>query len=238
MTRYLYTAALLDLSLAHNSPRQRRDELAGNVYTNYIQFMDRICTNWVGGIGAEAAGAARRKAIHNSILDQNKNAILDPVYIHNFGVAAEFGTPVKKRKNYAFYEGYSRLYFDYTAPSYTATPGAGIIFRVSDNVSIFPASDDTTNMFSADSILIRGSAAARRIILRADNNTILDRLPLRPRPVGAGQQHRVEGQQSYEREHSRPKRPTPRHRLRVTIPPIVGTLPATRPQKNSHTKKQ
>jgi hypothetical protein len=71
------------------------------------------------------------------------------------------------------------------------------MFRVSDNVTLFPASNDTTTMFSEDSVLIRGGADARRIILRADNVTLLSRLPLEAEGLWVQGNDISEGEQPY-----------------------------------------
>ncbi|NLE01572.1 MAG: hypothetical protein GX640_17040 [Fibrobacter sp.] len=104
----LLITAITDLSLAHNSPEPDEEEQREGIFTNYMQFMDEVVVKW-DSVRIATRGIVRLKTIHDIILWSNRFKIIDPVYIKNYGTLIEYGLPVQqqKRKNYAFYEGYS-----------------------------------------------------------------------------------------------------------------------------------
>jgi hypothetical protein len=133
--------------------------------------MDNVCRNWSEGmdLGATDPGFARLDTLYGLILRQNREGIQDPLRITNNGVAAEFGTAQKLRKNYAFYEGYSRMDVDFDTITYETGeyPGVGLMVRASDNIEIYAARADTNNMF--DTAFIAGAGKTRYIFPATDS---------------------------------------------------------------------
>src|SRR5690554_5148204 len=163
---------MLDHSLSHNSPLPKSIEASQGIFTNYIQFMDNVARNW-GTIRTSENGLQRLKKIHEKVLQCNKEPVIDPVYVKNHGTVLDYDTAEqkRKRKNYAFYEGYTRLHFDFERSSYETDQkcGAGVIFRISDNVELYEANmADTFNIF--DEPFLQGSYISRRIIIPAKNS--------------------------------------------------------------------
>ena len=81
----------------------------------------------------------------------------------------------KKKKNYAFYEGYTRLYYECEFLDYSSFEpcGAGIMFRISDNIELYTANmADTFNMFSEPFLGI--DSTQRRLIIPVDDSLILN----------------------------------------------------------------
>lgn len=148
----LLITAMADLSLAHNSPQPDPNEQSQGIFTNYMQFMDNVVGKW-DSIGNTSAGIKRLERINDIILKANRNNIIDPVYIKNHGTLTEYGLPVQKqqRKNYAFYEGYTRMHVDmdlWPDSNMHEKTGIGVMFRVSDNIELYEADlADTFNMF-------------------------------------------------------------------------------------------
>jgi hypothetical protein len=177
MLKILITA-MVDLSLAHNSPQPDPNEQSQGIFTNYMQFMDNVVGKW-DSIGSASAGIKRLESINGVILMANRTKIIDPVYIRNHGTLTEYGLPVEKqqRKNYAFYEGYTRMHVDmelWPDSNRYAKTGIGVMFRVSDNIELYEADlADTFNMFRKP--FLSGDSLNRRIIYRADD-TILQKL--------------------------------------------------------------
>ncbi len=175
----LFCAAILHLSLAHNSPDADNNEASQSLHNNYIQAVDRFVRGWGGtyGLGKQLSWPNRIKAMHDTILAMDKDSIVDPVLARNQGTIREFDQPIEKRKNYAFYEGYVRLGCEITKPSdYTRTSpvGAGIVFRISNNISLYAANFlDTFHLF--DSTIASAAKGQRRIILPA-NDSLIDKL--------------------------------------------------------------
>ncbi len=170
----LFIAAMLDLSLAHNSPQEKEQEIANGIFSSYMQFMDNIVRNW-SVVGAIDKGFDRLEAIHNKVLDVNKGTIIDPVLVDFRGVTAEYGQPVKERNNWVFYEGYTRLESYIEKPVYNTgeKSGAGVMFRISDNIDMFIANPpESTNFF--DEPFLTGPSE-RRYVLRGDNEDTLDK---------------------------------------------------------------
>jgi hypothetical protein len=165
----LLITAMLDLSLPHNSPAPNSNEAAGGIFTNYIQCMDNIVRNW-STIRSGGIGLPRLRNIHANILATNKDSvIIDPIYVKNYGTLAEYGQQkeAQKRKNYAFYEGYSRLNVDLAVPT-----ASGLMFRISPNIQLYEANlADTFNMF--DTAFISGGPASRRIIIPSNDSLLL-----------------------------------------------------------------
>lgn len=173
-TARLPATAMVNLSLAHSSPRPLANERNNGIFTDYIQFMDNICRTWSSaGIAGAEKGLPRLRKIHEQVLETNLGEIVDPVQVVNRGATAEYGQPVKKRKNYAFYEGYARLDCDIAVPEYAADvqPGGGVMFRVSENVELYAANHpDSANMF--DEPFLQGAESSRRIIFEADDSLL------------------------------------------------------------------
>jgi hypothetical protein len=173
-TARLLATAMVNLSLAHASPRPLANERNNGIFTDYIQFMDTICRTWSSaGIAGAEKGLPRLRKIHEQVLETNLGEIVDPVQVVNRGATAEYGQPVKKRKNYAFYEGYARLDCDIAVPEYAADaqPGGGVMFRVSENVELYAANHpDSANMF--DEPFLQGAESSRRIIFEADDSLL------------------------------------------------------------------
>jgi len=174
----LLITAMVDLSLAHNSPQPDENEQSQGIFTNYMQFMDNVVGKW-DTVRTGSIGIDRIRKIHDIILKANKFKIIDPVYIKNHGTLAEYGLAdqQKKRMNYAFCEGYSRMHVDFdlwpdssVTGKYSRT-GIGVMFRVSDNIELYEANlDDTFNMFGAP--FLSGDSVSRRIIYTAKDSTL------------------------------------------------------------------
>lgn len=172
----LLIAAMIDQSLAHNSPKPSNTELAQGIYTNYMQFMDNIARNW-SSVGAAGRGIQRLRSMHNLVLDQNNGGIIDPVAVDNRGTCFEriSQQQEQKRNNYAFYNGYSRIKWELTRPEYGSTgSGTGIMFRVSENIALFGARIED-GLVSFDTLPFLQGNQYRRIIYKADD-AILNRL--------------------------------------------------------------
>jgi len=170
----LLSGILFHSVIAHNSPKLELAEEDNGIFTNYIQYFDNIVRNW-SSVNDSAIGLTRLRNIYYRVLTQNAGIITDPVWALNHGTLAEFGKPVQERKNYAFYEGYSRLYFDLEKPVYSTgvNAGAGVQFKISDNIELYKANlADTFNMF--DTVIING-AVARRLIVTA-KDTVLNKV--------------------------------------------------------------
>jgi hypothetical protein len=173
----LLITAMLDLSLPHNSPAPNSNEAAGGIFTNYIQCMDNIVRNW-STIRSGGIGLPRLRNIHANILATNKDSvIIDPIYVKNYGTLAEYGQvkEAQKRKNYAFYEGYSRLNVDLAvrpSGSLAVPTASGLMFRISPNIQLYEANlADTFNMF--DTAFISGGPSSRRIIIPSNDSLLL-----------------------------------------------------------------
>jgi hypothetical protein len=91
MLKILITA-MVDLSLAHNSPQPDENEQSQGIFTNYMQFMDNVVGKW-DSIGSASAGIKRLESINGVILMANRTKIIDPVYIKNHGTLTEYGLP-------------------------------------------------------------------------------------------------------------------------------------------------
>ena len=126
----LLITAMVDLSLAHNSPKPDENEQSQGIFTNYMQFMDNVVGKW-STIGSVVNGILRLRNIHDAILEQNREEINDPVEVINKGTCFD-GNKNIKRQNYAFYEGYSRINWEVEKPVYSGKrSGTGVMFRVS-----------------------------------------------------------------------------------------------------------
>ena len=170
----LLITAMVDLSLAHNSPQPDENEQSQGIFTNYMQFMDNVVGKW-STIGSVVNGILRLRNIHDAILEHNREEIIDPVEVINRGTCLD-GTKNAKRQNYAFYEGYTRLDAEVSyLPSVSATStGAGVMFRVSDNIEVYEADiADTFNTFKEP--FIPCTTGSRRIIIKA-NDSLLGKL--------------------------------------------------------------
>ncbi len=133
--------------------------------------MDNVARHW-SNIKNGGTGFKRLQNIDTLILSTNAKGIADPIYVKNNGTLAEYGVtePEQKRKNYAFYEGYSRLAIDLDKPVYgdNEPAGVGIMFRISDNIELYSANlADTFNMF--DSAIINGQTGRRIIVTAKDS---------------------------------------------------------------------
>lgn len=167
----LVVCAMLFNALAHVSPIENRNEVEQGVFSNYIQFADSVVRGWSGLTGSGDTGFIRLEKINNLILAMNKGDLADPVYVKNNGTLSDYGKSVKERKNYAFYEGYTRLDAEISySPSGSATlSGAGVMFRVSDNIEVYAANiADTFNMFKEP--FIPCTTGSRRIIIKANDS--------------------------------------------------------------------
>jgi hypothetical protein len=87
----LIIAAMIDRSLAHNSPVQNPYENGGGIFTNYMQFMDVVVRSLGEGIGSLEPEFARLVKILSEIQFINKSIIIDPVDVDNYGVSFEYG---------------------------------------------------------------------------------------------------------------------------------------------------
>ncbi|HLV30704.1 MAG TPA: hypothetical protein VKY57_03935, partial [Chitinispirillaceae bacterium] len=166
--------AMLDHSLSHNSPLPKSIEASQGIFTNYIQFMDNVPRNW-GTIRTSEKGLQRLKKIHEKVLQWNKEPVIDPVYVKNYGTVLDYDTAEqkRKRKNYAFYEGYTRLYYECEFLDYSVSEncGAGVLFNKSDNIKLYIANGtDSLNMFT--DAIIEGH---HRIIIPANDTAKFNR---------------------------------------------------------------
>jgi hypothetical protein len=154
----LLTSFLFHNVIAHNSPEGNENEETAGIYNNYIQYFDDIVRNW-STLNIVNPGMSRLRTIYNGILTANRDKISDPVYVKNHGTLAEYGEAVKDRKNYAFYEGYSRLDIDLERPVYGTNEhsGVGLMFRISENVELYKVNGDSIRMF--DTSFLNGSNA-------------------------------------------------------------------------------
>jgi len=162
----LLITAMVDLSLAHNSPQPDENEQSQGIFTNYMQFMDNVVGKWTT-IGAGVNGIIRLRNIHNAILEQNRVEIIDPVEVINRGTCFD-GNKNAKRKNYAFYEGYSRINWEVEKPDYSGKrSGTGVMFRVSQNIELYGAKlGKEVAVF--DTVPFLTGRDGTRIILRSD----------------------------------------------------------------------
>jgi len=170
----LLICAMLDHSLSHNSPLPKSIEASQGIFTNYIQFMDNVARNW-GTIRTTENGLQRLKKIHEKVLQWNKEPVIDPVYVKNHGTVLDYDTAEqkRKRKNYAFYEGYTRLYYECEINDYSVSEncGAGVLFNKSDNIKLYIANGtDSLNMFT--DAIIEGQ---HRIIIPANDTAKFNR---------------------------------------------------------------
>ena len=172
----LLITAMVDLSLAHNSPQPDENEQSQGIFTNYMQFMDNVVGKW-DSIGSASEGINRLERINDIILKANRNNIIDPVFVSSRGTLLEYGNNEsnQKRKNYAFYNSYSRLHFDLNRPVYgSAKTGVGVMVRISPNVAVYKADfSNEANIF--DTAFLCGDTNSRRIIIPS-NDTLLDRI--------------------------------------------------------------
>lgn len=170
----LLIAAMIDQSLAHNSPKPSNTELAQGIYTNYMQFMDNIARNW-SSVGAAGRGIQRLRSIHNLVLGQNKSGIVDPVAVENKGTCFEPNAGNAKRKNYIFFNAFSRLNWRLDRPIYTGIKtGIGVMFHASDNVDLYTMRYEGTAIVF-DTIPFLDGSLENRIIYRTDK-PLLDTL--------------------------------------------------------------
>ncbi len=170
----LLITAMLDRAVAHNSPLGVPEEEDEGIFTNYMQLFDDVVRNWEN-IDSSAVGMPRLAELLERALAINGGDVVDPVYVKNYGTLSDYGQPEPKRKNYAFVEGYSRLYYEMDRSPYTTgqKSGAGLMFRISDNVELYTANmADTFNMFD-EPFLSGGSTDSSRIIFRM-NDTLID----------------------------------------------------------------
>lgn len=166
----LLVSAMVDLSLAHNSPLPSSAEISQGIFTNYMQFMDNIAGNW-NSIRSVTRGISRLQAIHNRILEQNKGNIIDPVEIVNHGTSFEPNN--QERKNYVYPIGFSRINWEIEKPDYNASlSGTGLMFRISDNIALYRAKTD--NLIPVfDTLPFLSGDSGRRFIFRM-NDTIIN----------------------------------------------------------------
>ncbi|MDG5817104.1 hypothetical protein QA601_18545, partial [Chitinispirillales bacterium ANBcel5] len=103
-------------------------------------------------------GLERLKEVHDRALEISAGVVGDPVRVENHGTLSDFGKQISERKNYIFYEGYTRLHTVFKE-EYPITEGnlsgIGMMIRISDNISLFQANmNDTVNIF--DSAFLNG----------------------------------------------------------------------------------
>jgi hypothetical protein len=156
----ILASILFHEAIAHNSPKANETEEDAGIFTNYIQYFDNVVRSW-GRVNDSVAGLRRLRAIYRITKERSAVIVADNVWSLNHGTLAEFGKPIQERKNYAFYEGYSRLHFDLEKPVYTTGihTGAGIQMKISDNIELYKANlADTFNMF--DTVIISMSNLA------------------------------------------------------------------------------
>jgi len=105
------------------------------------------------------------------VLKQNKGVIVDPISAKCYGVAAELETQLQKRKNFAFYDGYTRVDCDIGLEQINnaESVGAGVMIRLSDNIEIYPADLDTIGIF--DTTILSG-AEYNRIIYPINDSMV------------------------------------------------------------------
>ncbi|MDG5817076.1 hypothetical protein QA601_18405 [Chitinispirillales bacterium ANBcel5] len=120
----------------------------------------------------ESSGLERLKEVHDRALEISAGVVGDPVSVENRGSLSEYGLPVKKRSNYAYYEGYSRLEVLFEKPEYSeGITGVGLLFTISDNIAIYSAnSANIFDMFGEP--LIFASDEHRRVIINITDPVI------------------------------------------------------------------
>jgi hypothetical protein len=168
----LLSSFLFHNVIAHNSLEGNSNEEEAGIYDNYIQYFDDIVRNW-SSLNVVDPGRLRLQAIYNRILGQNRDVIVDSVWVKVNGTISEYLKPVKERMNYAFYDGYSRLSIDLETPAYTNTQhsGSALELRISPNISVYRADlFDTLDMFK--DTVIRGGNNNRRIIISAKDTLV------------------------------------------------------------------
>ena len=166
----LLITAMVDLSLAHNSPQPDENEQSQGIFTNYMQFMDNVVGKWAT-IGSGAIGIIRLRNIHNAILEQNWVEIIDPVQVINRGTCFD-GNKNAKRQNYAFYEGYSRVNWEVEKPDYSGKKsGIGVMFRVSENIELYGAKLGIESAAFDTAPFLTGKQGTR-IILKSDDSLL------------------------------------------------------------------
>ena len=167
----LFIAAMLDLSLAHNSPQEKEQEIANGIFSSYMQFMDNIVRNW-SSIGSAEKGFIRLDSIHNRILDVNKGTIIDPVLVDFRGVTFEYKQDVQGRKNIVFYMGLTRLDCEVDKPDYLPGEkcGVGIQFRISANVELCSFNPSDSNSVLPETFI--SGESNRRIIVKPTNDIV------------------------------------------------------------------
>ncbi|NLD92103.1 MAG: hypothetical protein GX639_05470 [Fibrobacter sp.] len=109
----LLFSILFHEAVAHNSPKASETEENAGIFTNYIQYFDNVVRSWAR-INDFAVGLPRIRTIFRVIKERNAVLVADNVWSLNHGTLAEFGKPIQERKNYAFFEGYSRLLLNLT----------------------------------------------------------------------------------------------------------------------------
>jgi len=168
----LLVTAMVDMSLPHNSPITNSFEASQGIFTNYMQFMDNIAGNW-NSIRSITRGIPRLQAIHNRVLEQNRNVIIDPVEIKNHGTSFEPDQFVQERKNYVYTIGFSRINWEIEKPDYnTSLSGTGLMFRISNNIALYRAK--TKNVMPVfDTLPFLSGNSGRRFIFRM-NDTIVN----------------------------------------------------------------
>jgi hypothetical protein len=168
----LLVTAMVDLSLPHNSPLPNSTEISQGIFTNYMQFMDNIAGNW-NSIRSVTRGIPRLQAIHNRVLEQNRDIIVDPVEVQNYGTSFEPNQIVQDRKNFVHTIGFSKLNWEIEKPVYnTSLSGTGLMFRISDNIALYRAKTDKfIPVF--DTLPFLSGDSGRRFIFRM-NDTIIN----------------------------------------------------------------
>ena len=166
----LLITAMVDLSLAHNSPKPDENEQSQGIFTNYMQFMDNVVGKW-STIGSVVNGILRLRNIHDAILEQNREEINDPVEVINKGTCFD-GNKNIKRQNYAFYEGYSRINWEVEKPVYSGKrSGTGVMFRVSENIELYGAKLGIESAAFDTAPFLTGKQGTR-IILKSDDSLL------------------------------------------------------------------
>ncbi|MGE5670087.1 MAG: hypothetical protein ACM31E_01500 [Fibrobacterota bacterium] len=107
----LLSSILFHETVAHNSPKANEIEEDAGIFTNYIQYFDNVVRSR-GRVNDSGVWLPRLRTIYRITKERNAALAADSVWSQNHGTLAEFGKPIRERKNYAFYEGYSRLHFD------------------------------------------------------------------------------------------------------------------------------
>jgi hypothetical protein len=167
----LLITAMVDLSLAHNSPKPDENEQSQGIFTNYMQFMDNVVGKW-DSIRSKTQGISRLKAMHDLILDQNKSNINDPVVVENYGTSFEPTQIVQERKNFIYTIGFSRINWEIEKPDYkTSLSGTGLLFRISDNIAVYHAKT-SEGLPVFDTLPFLSGDFGRRFIFRMNNTVI------------------------------------------------------------------